>query len=432
MNKILLIIQREYLTRVKKKSFIVMTLLTPLIIAGFYAAAIFFAVRGQDTKSIKVVDESGLFENSFQDTKSLDYTYSGDDLELSKEEVKDGKYDGLLHIPDFNVDEPAGFGLFFMESLGINIQEDLERKLENEIEDIRLARSGIDKNALEAIETNLSLPALSLKGEEERKSNTGIATMIGAISGFLIYIFLFVYGTQVMRGVIEEKSSRIVEIIISSTKPMQLMLGKIIGIACVGLTQFLIWVVFTFILWTAVGSIFMGDTSPESVNAIASTEQVVDERAQMVERITSDINEFPILKITLTLLFYFLTGYLFYAALFAMIGSAVDSEADSQQFIFPVIMPIIFAIMLSGAIINDPQGGLAFWMSMIPLTSPIIMMIRVPFGIPDWQLLLSMALMIGGFLGTTWVAARVYRVGILIHGSKVNYKTMFKWFFMKN
>ena len=440
MNKTLLIIQREYLSRVQKKSFIIMTILTPVIFVGIYAVVILLTIKPGEEKTINVVDESGLFMEKFSNTDAITYSYNNINVEAGKELVTSGEYSGLLVIPNIDLKKPEGITLYSQQALGISVERNIERTIKNEIEDIKLKASGIDKAILDSIKTDVNLKALNIGTGggtgEEKESNSALASGIGIFTGFIIYLFLFVYGTQVMRGVVDEKASRIVEIVISSVKPIQMMMGKIIGIAAVGLSQFLIWIILSTFLWTAATALLMGDQTINSDNTEQLAEQEVsgnaNSRAEMVGQINSMIAKTNLPKILGLLIFYFVTGYLFYAALFAMIGSAIDTEADAQQFIFPIILPIIFSFMMYGAVINDPNGQIAFWLSMIPFTSPIIMMIRVPFEIPNWQIFLSMAFMIGGFIGTTWLASRIYRVGILMHGSKVNYKTLAKWFMMKN
>lgn len=440
MNKTLLIIQREYLSRVQKKSFIIMTILTPVIFVGIYAVVILLTIKPGEEKTINVVDESGLFMEKFSNTDAITYSYNNINVEAGKELVTSGEYSGLLVIPNIDLKKPEGITLYSQQALGISVERNIERTIKNEIEDIKLKASGIDKAILDSIKTDVNLKALNIGSGggtgEEKESNSALASGIGIFTGFIIYLFLFVYGTQVMRGVVDEKASRIVEIVISSVKPIQMMMGKIIGIAAVGLSQFLIWIILSTFLWTAATALLMGDQTINSDNTEQLAEQEVsgnaNSRAEMVGQINSMIAKTNLPKILGLLIFYFVAGYLFYAALFAMIGSAIDTEADAQQFIFPIILPIIFSFMMYGAVINDPNGQIAFWLSMIPFTSPIIMMIRVPFEIPNWQIFLSMAFMIGGFIGTTWLASRIYRVGILMHGSKVNYKTLAKWFMMKN
>ena len=321
-----------------------------------------------------------------------------------------------------------------MGTAGIELTSGINRSLEAVVREMKITEMGLSSAALDSLRTDVDIEAINLSGEEEKKSSAGIAMAVGGFSGILIYMFMLVYGAQVMRGVMQEKSSKIVEILVSSVKPFQLMMGKILGIAAVGLTQFALWIILTLTLITIASSFLGQDVAAEMANNQPAMMQQAtpaqqNEMLQAIDSIQENIN-LPLL--VGSFFFYFLTGYLFYAALFAMIGSAVDSEADSQQFMMPIILPLIASMMFLGVIIKDPTGPVAFWMSIIPFFSPIIMMIRIPFDIPLWEIILSMSLMIGGFLGTTWIAGRVYRIGILMHGSKVNYKVIFKWLMMKN
>lgn len=267
----------------------------------------------------------------------------------------------------------------------------------------------------------------------EKASSSGVSSAVGYFASILIYFFVFLYGAQIMRGVLEEKTSRIVEVIISSVKPFQLMTGKIIGIAAVGLTQFLLWVILTIGISSAAGSMFQVDRFSNS--QIESTTDGMEEKdvnqAQQINDIFSALEAIDITKLVLCFIFYFLGGYLLYGGLFAAVGSAVDSDADTQQFMFPISLPLIASIVMLSAIIKDPGGSLAFWMSMIPFSSPVVMMMRIPFGVPLWEILLSMAFLVAGFIFTTWIAGRIYRIGILMHGTKVNYRVLAKWLFMK-
>lgn len=436
MNKIGLIIKREYLTRVRKKSFIFMTLLGPLVFAAIVIVPVWLAsMDGSDTKIISVIDESGLLKESFLTSASGDdpiiYQYVTDPVESVKQEVTEGLQFGLLYIPNISLENTQGITLFSESSPSINVVRDIERMLQDKIKDIKLERSNISREALQQLETNIDIQTINLTETGEQQGNANVASVVGYVGAFLIYTFIFLYGAQVMRGVMEEKSNRIVEIVISSVRPFQLMMGKIIGVASVGLTQFLLWIALTFGLAT----VFLQGFSAEDLMK-QRTEQMSQNmpQADMAQsEMTMDIQlalaSIDITGFVLTFLFYFLGGYLLYGALFAAIGSAADSNTDTQQFMLPISTPLILSIVTLGAVLNDPNGTLAFWLSMIPFTAPVTMMMRVPFGIPTWQLILSMTLLIGGFIFTTWVAGRIYRVGILMHGAKVNYKVIGKWLF---
>jgi ABC-2 type transport system permease protein len=312
--------------------------------------------------------------------------------------------------------------------------------LEEKIRDLKLEQFNIDKETLKGLRTNVSLKSINLsESGEEKASNTGMLYVLGFILGILIYMFVLIYGMQIMLGVIEEKTSKIVEVIVSSVKPFQLMMGKILGIASVGLLQFTIWVVLIGTLSTASLSLF-GVKMPQQQAMEQMTNQMGDE--EMNEAMTQNskifdvlksINEIPVTYIVLNFAFYFLGGYLLYGALFAAVGSAVDSQQEAQQFTFPITLPLIIGYFgLFMFILNDPHSPASFWFSIIPFTSPVAMVGRLGFGVPAWQLVLSQVLLIGGFIFTTWIAGRIYRVGILMHGAKVNYKVLAKWFMMRN
>ncbi|EMR02361.1 ABC transporter permease [Cesiribacter andamanensis] len=436
MSKISLIIKREYMTRVRKKSFIIMTILGPLLFAAMFAIPVWLATRdSSNVRTIAVVDDSGLFSQSFEDTKNLTFVYPGQDLEASKKGIGNKEYYGILYIPQLDLDDLQGITLYSEASAGIELQNRLERVVESRIEDLKLERTQIDKATLDALRTNVSLREINLSSGEEKAGSTGLATGIGYAGSFMIYMFIFIYGAQIMRGVLEEKTNRIVEIIISSVKPFQLMLGKTIGIAGVGLTQFLIWIIFSAAIYT-LGMSLLGvdaDTMAQMNQMPAGSSAAELSNAQ---RAVANVQEqFANINIPLqlmTFLFYFLGGYLLYGAMFAAVGAAADSETDTQQFMLPVTLPLVLGLIVTmSAVLKDPNGSTAFWFSMVPFTSPIVMMMRVPFGVPMWELVLSMVLLVLGFLLMSWLAARIYRVGILMHGVKVNYKTLGKWIMMR-
>ena len=430
MDKILLILKREYISRVKKKSFLLTTFLTPLLIGGLYAGAIYLTVSESDKKIVKVIDESNLFEGKLQNRNSIEFEFVGDALEQAQESVEAGDFYGLLYIPNIEIAHPDNINFYTMTTPGIEALSGVNRSLETVVREEKLRRMGISPSALDSAYTDIEVNGINLSGTEEKQSSSDVAGVAGMVSGMLIYIFMLVYGAQVMRGVMQEKTSKIVEILVSSVKPFQLMLGKILGIAMVGLTQFILWFALTFVVINVAGPLIginSQSIATEQAGGMATPEQQ-SEALAMIEEVVSSLN-IPLLLSGF--LFYFLTGYLFYAALFAMVGSAVDSEADTQQFMLPIMRPIIASMMFMGLVLKDPSGPISFWLSMIPFSSPIIMMMRIPFGVPAWQLMLSMSLMILGFLGTTWMAGRVYRIGILMYGTKVNYKVLAKWLMMK-
>lgn len=431
MDKIWLVIQREYLARVKKKSFLLVTLLTPLIFPAIMGTFVWIALEEKDNQAlriIEVVDENELF--FLESSAQYAFSFSHDAPEEAKALVKDGNRYGFLYIPKFDITNPKGISFYGNENPNMNLIGYLENNLRKKIEEQRLFESGIDPKIINDVRTKVNIKSITLDEEgTETVSDATVNYAIGFVAGIMIYMFIFIYGNQIMQGVIEEKSSRIVEILVSSLKPFQLMMGKIVGIAGVGLTQLLIWVVLIGTLTTVVTGLLgmqmpqqqaMEMANPEFVQGVAQSSGVED-----ILLVISGINYVGII---LSFVFYFLGGYLLYGALFAAIGSAVDSPSDAQQFMLPVTIPLIVAYMgLFVFVLNDPNSTASFWLSIIPLTSPIAMMGRVSYGVPIMELILSMGLLIVGFLFTTWVAGKIYRIGILMHGTKPTYKTLWKW-----
>ena len=430
MKKILLVAKREYWTRVRKRSFIFMTILTPLLFAGLIGAMLWIAMYDQgDEKVIAVIDDSGLFTDKFTSSDNLFFTYPNESITQAKSEFNRLGPDGILYIPKLNIHDPKGIQLYSQSNPHFGVINEIESTLEKEIETLKMQEMGVDEQLLKDIETNIDLNTLNLTSQGEKQSNTETTVGTAYVSSLLIYFFLFLYGVQVMKGVIEEKYNRIVEVIISSIKPFQLMMGKILGIAAVGLTQFILWVLLSFAV-TSLGVSLAGlDQQPTAMLENSVLQEGSTELAPAPQGIWELMDTIPFTYVLITFVAYFLGGYFLYASLFALVGSAVDSDADSQQFMFPITIPLIISIVALGFVLNDPDGKLAFWMSMVPLTSPVVMLGRIPFGVPAWQLALSLALLVAGFIFTTWVAGRIYRVGILTHGSKVSYRTLTKWFF---
>lgn len=415
-----------------------MSILGPILFAALIAVPIWIGKESSETLVIQVVDESKLFVDKFKGSENLKFTYTNGSIDESKkkfnsyQEEEKREFDGILYIPAMNLDSPTGISYFSEKSLSAFTQGDIEKTIAEEIENQKLVRSGIDKNVLDKIRTKINISTINLSQEGEKKSSSGAASVVGYIAAFLIYMFIFLYGSQVMRGVIEEKTTRIVEVIISSVKPFELMMGKILGIAGVALTQFLIWVALSTVVSMVVSSIFGLDAAQTSPMGMGANAQMP---ANLPDNAAGEmINSFYSLNLPLIIFsfgFYFLFGYLMYGALFGAVGSAVDNETDSQQLVLPITIPLILSIVMISAVLNNPNGSLAFWFSIIPLTSPVIMMVRLPFIGFTWELVLSMALLVGGFIGATWVAARIYRVGILMYGKKPSFKELGKWLFYK-
>lgn len=460
MNKILLIIQREYLSRVKKKSFILMTLLTPVIIAAFYGIMIYFSLQGATSTfhKIAVVNNNPGLTEKLNSGKNISYTYFTTSLQdVKKNYIKEG-FDYILYLPEFPLDAPKGIQLMGDKQASLALNSKVANDLEETLRTQQLKASGIAQQDLDRLSTSVDIDTMKIdQNGKEEDSSAGATTIIGSAAGVLMFMFILLYGIQVMRGVIEEKTSRIIEVMISSVKPFQLMMGKIIGIALVGLTQFILWIVLTTAISTVAVQFFTGkdkmaqtiqsagtlnnkDTVTAGQTAASDSQQTKKAKIQdklsesgPVAYVQKSLAHLDLTKIILVFIFFFLGGYLFYSALYAAIGSAVDSETETQQFVMPVMMPLFVGYALSLSVIsNDPYGPIAFWLSMIPFTSPIAMMVRLPYGVPDWQLGLSMVLLIIGFIGTVWFASKIYRVGILMYGKKTSLKEMIKWFTYKN
>ncbi|MCB0804814.1 MAG: ABC transporter permease [Bacteroidales bacterium] len=450
MNKILLIIKREYLTRVKKRSFIIMTILGPVLMAAMFIVPVYIAQIEGDVKTIGVIDETGMFGNTFNDSENIHFIPLKDDLDSARQVMLKKNLYAILHIPKTELSVPETIKLYSTGQPNIVVKGYIKDSYRKEIESMKLQASGVDPDILRSIKSSINLLTVKLdEGGEAEASSTELSMGVGFISGLIIYIFIFMYGAMVMRGVIEEKTSRIVEVIVSSVRPFQLMMGKITGVALVGLTQFVLWVVLTLLIVTTFLSVFSGDLQSYQQSQMKMTEEFTTEttapatEALAPESDGSQVNESAIAifesirsinfgVVILMFLFYFVGGYLLYAALFAAIGSAVDAETDTQQFMMPVTIPLILSIVVSQFILYNPDGPAAFWLSIIPLTSPVVMMIRIPFGVPWFDLYLSMALLVLGFLGTTWLAGKIYRTGILMYGKKTSYKELWKWIKYKN
>lgn len=429
MNKIWLIIQREVLNRVQKKSFLIATILLPLIFPAIMAVLVYVAMEQKKNATKNVVhyvDESGFF---LPDTSKFIFKkFDGKIEDAKKAFQKDDSY-GLLYVPAFDLSSPKGLAFYTKVNPSPTEVGDLEGMLEDRVKDLKMQKFNIDKKILDSLKTDISIQNVNLSETgDEKKSDSNILFGVGMAGGIMMYMFIFIYGAQIMQGIIEEKTSKVVEVIVSSVKPFQLMMGKIIGLASVGLLQFLIWI----ILITTVSSVVLGLFGLEMPQQQMGQQNPQVQQAQSVE-ILNALSQIPFTYIISVFLFFFLGGYLLYGALFAAVGSAVDSPAEAQQFMFPITIPLLISYFgLFTFTLQDPHGTVSVWLSIIPFTSPIAMMGRIGFGVPAWQLALSMVSLIGGFILTTWAAGRIYRVGILMHGTKINYKVMAKWFMMKN
>ena len=450
MNKIKLIIAREYLTRVKKKSFIIMTILAPILLAALMVVPTLIAVRTMESQkqmNVLVVDDNDFFINKLEDNARVVFTYRSGEVNEFKKELFTGNYDALLHI--VKGDAALRANLYYAKDPPSRLASDLESQLNKQLFDrLLVEKFNIDPQEFEMYKNTAQASIMSIKIDEqgnEKTSFAAVSKIVGMVSGLIIYFFIFMCAQQVLRGVLEEKTNRIIEVLISSVKPMQLMLGKIVGVAMVGLTQFVLWVALTFVLILGVGlaapNLFAGDSEmiqtamqtqmPVGVENIQPLQNTVDagqllSQNSIFEQIQNYFN-FSFTTLLLCFLFYFIFGYLIYASLYAGVGSAVDAETDSQQFLLPVTIPLILTIVLFAPITEAPNGSLALWMSMIPLTSPVAMMMRLPTGVPLHELLISMGLCVVFFFACVWFAAKIYRIGILMYGKKTTWKDLGKW-----
>jgi len=422
-----------------------MTILGPLLMAGVMIVPVWLGLRDKTDHQVLVLDRSGAFVDKIPNTKELKFFYGSDQLANAKKKLADGPYDLVLELHyDLINGEKATPYLYYDKDPGMSAKQYISNTLENILFDYRLQGDSIDRVKIDKARRPVTLIATKVEDGKDKKVNTELNMLVGFACAIAIYFMIFLYGSQVMRGVIEEKTNRIVEIIVSSVKPFQLMLGKIIGVALVGLTQFVLWVVLTLIISTTVTSTLFKDQISDKVKQNGQVEQVMkndilanSDKMQKVDTPNEVINMFnyaETLNIPLIIgcfAFYFLIGYLLYAALFASVGSAVDSEADTQQFILPITVPMVFGFIIAQTVVTNPNSGIAQFFSIFPLTSPIVMMVRLPFGVPLWELITSMILLVAGFLFFTWLAGKIYRTGILMYGKKASWKEIGKWLFYK-
>ena len=436
MSKLKLIIEREFIAKVRNKSFIVMTFLSPLIMVGMGFLVYFLMKKNNEkVKEIVYIDNSGLFsKEDFKDSKTvhyLDFTSKG--IEDTKKKVEQGNYYGALIIPKQDSLELLAKSIEFYskDSPGMSVMNALENKIETKIRNQKLNDFGIDINKINASRIQSDIKMYNFSGEESSKLINGLKIGVGAIAGYFLMMFVMIYGTSVMRSVIEEKTSRIIEVIVSSVKPFQLMLGKIIGNASAGLLQFFIWGILIFILGTLATSL-LGINMAEMQTANLSAEQLEAAKnvagGDKMQVLIQEVLRLPLLKLFVLFIFYFLGGYMLYSSLFAAVGAAVDNETDTQQFMLPIMLPLILGVYVGFAtVINDPHGPISVAFSHIPLTSPIVMLMRVPFGVTWTELAISMSLLLITFTFMVWLAAKIYRVGILMYGKKPTYKDLYKW-----
>ena len=438
MNKIWLIIKREYRSRVRNKTFLLTTFLLPVVFVGFIAGATYLSIKGKDNHKIAVIDQSNSFKGVLKGDKGLTIDFPGG-VDSSNYEQKG--YTDLLVIKPWDGKSELQYDIKSPKQLGIGAKGDIKDKMNEAIQNKLLLANGIRLSKLDSIRNEAPKTAMNeMTGDknEVKATSSGLSYGVGFGSGMLIYIMMFIYGAAVMRGVMEEKTNRIAEVIVSSVKPFQLMMGKIIGIGAVGLTQFILWLLLIFGLVFAAQFLIPHDVLQEvqqmqQNNAMPGNGAMqASQQAQKIFEFKQTMGTAPWGKIILCFLFYFLGGYLFYAALFASVGCMVNEDPqDAQSLMLPITMPIVFGFIIMQGAIQNPNSSLAFWGSMIPFTSPIVMLARIPSNPPAWQIALSMALLIVGFLATGWMAGKIYRIGILMYGKKGNWGQMMKWVFTK-
>lgn len=435
MSKIGLVITQEYKNRVAKKSFLVLTLLMPLLFVALIFTPIWLAtLKDGEMKLVAVVDQTGKYESVFTDNDAYNFELIGEPIDSLRTTEKRSDYEAIVVISNDLATTPEAVTIYSEKQVNIELNNFIEQGLSSFVEKEKLLSHNIP-NIQEIIdESQANVHVNTIKWSEdgsEEISSSEVAIAIGMVFTMLIYMFIFVYGAQVMSSVVQEKTNRIVEVLICSVKPFELMMGKIISIALVGLTQFGIWLLLTIGLVVVAGQFLGGSINPETM---VNVEQMSD--AAAIQQASSELNFDNIMAMIMSVnpfelisyfIIYFIGGYLLYASIFAAIGSAVDNETDTQQFMLPVTIPIIFAIYAAIYGAQNPDGPLAFWCSMIPFTSPIVMMVRLPFGVPMWEKLLSVAILIASFIGTTWMSAKIYRTGILMYGKKPSWKEMWKW-----
>ncbi len=428
MKNILLIFKHEYLTRVTKKSFIIMTLLGPLLIALFYgsiAGISYYQLNKTDSKSVLVLDHYNTLGNALPKNKSYDFKLVSS-LTEAKSEIQNETADLLIDIKDST---GTNMDLFAKKSLSITDKNELKDLLNQHYFNHKLAERGLSSELIDSMKTNIKMSDQLLSG---KNSGTEVKSAIGYIGAFIIYLFIFMYGVMIMRGVTEEKNNRIVEIIVSAVRPFELMMGKILGVALVGLTQFLAWIILSGILLVVLSIVIGVSHGGIDASAVAEAQKNVPQDMSFLQELTLQLQSLNVAKIITGFIVFFFGGFLLYSSIFAAIGSAVDSDTETQQFMFPVSMPLVFGLIIAQiAVIKDPNSSLAVATSMIPFTSPVVMMVRLPFDVSWLEIITSAVILFGSFIFVVWLAGKIYRIGILSYGQKASYKQLFKWMMMK-
>ena len=447
MHRTNIIIKREYLNKVKKKSFLIITFVAPLLFAALCLLPSLIMLKAkEESKNIAVVDKSGIVLSSLENTETITYSdCSGNDVETLKSGLKESEYDAVLSISELDeVNRTVYAEIFSNKPLGMDMTENINNKISDCVESYRIEQSGIEnlEEIMSSVKAKVKVKSYTLDEEgKETISESGVFMAVSMILGMIIYMFIAMFGGMVMSSVIEEKSSRVVEVLVSSVKATELLFGKIIGIALVALTQFFLWIVLTFAIVGIVGAATGGKLiSSSDPTEIAQMAGVSGDQADAVAGALSDtsdegglsvvlssVRSMPWGQIAVSFVVFFIFGYMLYASLYAAIGSAVENEADTQQLTLPVTIPLVIGFLIAFYAFKAPDSQLVFWGSIIPFTSPIVMLARLPFGVPTWQLVLSMVLLIATFAAGAWASAKVYRTGILMFGKKSGWKDLWAW-----
>ena len=436
MNHLSLIIKREYINKVRNKSFIIMTFLSPLIMIGLGLLVGFLTnLNKNKERIIDIVDESGyateIFSESHSSTKYR--ILNNIDLATARIDVEEQEHYGLLYIPKVDsinqLEQKVSF--YSKDTPSLTLIADLESKIEKRLTDINYKNKGFDIEKIKDARIRVDINQESYTGEKTSKLSGGLKLAFGMVSGYLLFMFIIIYGNMIMRSIIEEKTSRIIEVIISSVKPMQLMLGKIFGTSLAGITQFVIWVILLGLLSTALSTFFgvnMSEMQGGAQQEVVKEALANGDAQEKISMLLNEIYNLPLVNLIVMFLLFFIGGFLLYSSLYAAIGAAVDNETDTQQFMMPIMVPLILAVYVGGfTVLEDPHGTVAQVFSFIPFTSPVVMLMRIPFGVPIWQQIVSVVLLFSTFIGTVWFASKIYRVGILMYGKKPSYKEIYKW-----
>jgi ABC-2 type transport system permease protein len=410
-----------------------MTFLSPIIMVAIFALVAYLSQLNNDKiHIISILDESGYFNDHFEDRENVNYRMlKGSSLDDAKLLVENSEQYGLLYIPRVDrIDEFSDQIVFYSkESPSLTVMGTIERTIERKVNILKFQSEGIDANRIDELRVIVNTRLETFEGEKTSKLGSGLKLVFGGFAGYLLFMFIIIYGNMIMRSVIEEKTSRIIEVIISSVKPIKLLLGKIIGTSLAGVSQFMVWIILLIVLSTVVSSVLGIDTSSMQLQQqeMLDQSQLVGSQ-EMLTEVMLEINNLPLANLIIMFLLFFIGGYLLYSSLYAAIGAAVDSETDTQQFIFPILMPLILGMYVGFfTVIENPHGSVSQIFSFIPLTSPIVMLMRIPFGVPLWQQILSLAILFVTFIATVWFAAKIYRIGILMYGKKASYKEILKW-----